>query len=536
MRADEFARELAKLKAFRGEYVGTNLLERLEAAGLLRPRLRTRYPDPVARRFWQESREHHSYRVTLPVEPDGPRWNAAVDLSNALYRWRNYAAYGTSSHPLDDPEPRFREFIENPQETTFEPWLDRRVDVSNQIHTTLYDDGNVVDYYTSWQLLFAAEIADAGVHISLNLAHRGVLDAAKAALDEGRLPENPSYSYNLLPVHAARAFVQQEKSLDAIVWFREERSCALSHMTIKQGGTRFRLSEEQAASFQNATQELATAALTRFDCTGEDIIALMRFLAEYWSNWEHEGRPLIAAAYKEHLASAIALMRASEGATFSQLRDRVGQVGGWFKPVLDVIWPDWAEGEKERARLTLQAAMKQRDQIVPSADKADIDAFVQFLGANGLEAFFWRLRSFEEHDLRGNEFAIEGMRSDIQGMAVVIEHLAAALGATGQQLPMKFKQLWRPEIAKLLKRPDVKDLAENGRYQNDWAGFTAGLKKLQAEAGCEVVADLVLASRIRRGAHAPLTEDDHFELEAIFIALLRAALLTYAEVRRTGHV
>lgn len=55
MDAAEFARELEKLHAFRGAYVGAGLLELLEETGLLFPRIRIRYPDPIARRFWLET-------------------------------------------------------------------------------------------------------------------------------------------------------------------------------------------------------------------------------------------------------------------------------------------------------------------------------------------------------------------------------------------------------------------------------------------------------------------------------------------------
>ena len=70
------------------------MLEELEATRLLLPRLRLRFPDPVARRMWLESHGHMPRTLQQPVEPDGPRWEAAVDLSNALYRRGNVFANG----------------------------------------------------------------------------------------------------------------------------------------------------------------------------------------------------------------------------------------------------------------------------------------------------------------------------------------------------------------------------------------------------------------------------------------------------------
>lgn len=164
--------------------------------------------------------------------------------------------------------------------------------------------------------------------------------------------------------------------------------------------------------------------------------------------------------------------------------------------------------------------------------EADIRAFVDFLAKEGLEAFFWRLKSFEEHALRGNEFAIEGMRSDIQGMAIVVEHVAATLGATETQLYEKFKQLWRAaDTLSILRRVDVSPLARQKRLAEDWPVLKAKIEALRTEPGGDTAADLVMAHRIRGGVHALLPEDGQFELEALFTGLMRSALLTFIEVR-----
>src|SRR5690349_7105030 len=84
--AGEFARELVSLHAYRW-HVGEGLLEELEEARLVLPRLRLRWPDPIARRFWLSA--HEDYELKQAVEPDGPRWDAAVELESALHRWRS---------------------------------------------------------------------------------------------------------------------------------------------------------------------------------------------------------------------------------------------------------------------------------------------------------------------------------------------------------------------------------------------------------------------------------------------------------------
>jgi hypothetical protein len=102
------------------------------------------------------------------------------------------------------------------------------------------------------------------------------------------------------------------------------------------------------------------------------------------------------------------------------------------------------------------------------------------------------------------------MKSDIQGMAVVVEHAAAALGATETQLFKKYRQLWRdPDVAIILKRGDVDQLMRQIRLAEDWPALKTRVDALRSEAGGAMAADLVMAHRVRAGVHRMLLEDDH---------------------------
>jgi hypothetical protein len=530
MATDAFANELNTLHAFRGRRVGSDLLEYLEQQGLLIPRTRIRYPDPIARRFWLMAHEHWGPRqLRHPTEPDGPRWDAAVELDECIFRWRNSLAYGPSVNPLDDPTPRFSEFIQRPSDTTFEAWLDMRVNVSNDVETSMFDGINIETFYSTWQVLLAAEVADAGVHLRINLGDEAIFRRTMEAMDAGRLPDGSGPSYDFTPFRAARGFAEHQAALDAVVWFAEERWRVLSDTIKGQDGGRFRLSPAQSAQYEQQTITLAAAAYARFGVNLDQLVSGIRFLAERWSEWKREGHPLVADAYQAVLEKAIILVRRAGDMKFAELRDRIGRVGGWFKPALDIIWPDWAAEEKERVHLTLKSSLATAGS---TASEADITAFVDFLAKEGQEAFFWRLRSFEDHALRGNEFAIEGMKSDVQGLSVVVEHIAAALGGTGRQLFHKFRQLWKdPQVLVLLDRKDVTNLAKQFTLPSNWAAQKAAFQALRAEPGGEIVADLIAAHRIRASVHEALPEDDHFELEAFFVGLMRAALLTFLQVR-----
>lgn len=533
MPARDFATELGKLLAFRTGNMGFDLLEQLEKSGLLRPRVRIRYPDAVARRFWRDAHEDGNCQLELPIEPDGSRWNAAVEFAEALYRWRRFHAYGLSPNPLDEPAPRFTQFIEDPRERPFEAWSERRVDIRSDKLGALHSSENIEDCYSTWQLLLAAEVADAGIHIRINFADSDIANRALLALQNGRLPERAGVLVNIEPARSVRAFAQHERALDCVIWFAEESARSLVHIVRTHSGTRFQMSEKEAASYKQSRHEQAGNATHRFDIGVTELAALLTFLAEHWADWNRAGRPKIADAYKDVLGEAVALTREIAGISFAELRDLVGLVGGHRRPILDAIWPNWVEEEKERTRDALKESTALRHAGAQIVADADIDAFVDFLAAEGLEAFFWRLKSFETHAFHGNEFALEGMRSDIQGMAIAVEHVAAALSGSKTQLFGKFKQLWRDgDVLRILKRGDVAPLAQQARLAENWKALKAKIDALRSEPGGVIAADLVMAHRIRGGVHNTLPENDRFELERLFIGLMRAALHTFIEVRR----
>jgi len=524
----------AQVSVFRGEYIGRSVLEELEETGLLYPRIRVRYPDSVARRFWLEMHQDLSVRMKHPVEPDGPRWEAAVDLENALYRWRNYTVYEETEHPFDELRERFIQFIEVPSESAFQCRRDRRVDVSSDIYDELFDDHNVEEYYSSWQVLLAAEVAEAGVYARPNFVN----DDTVGALLRGIVPENLRWTFNFVPVHATRDFSRHEKTLDAVVWFAERRGRLLARIWKERDLRQQPPSEEERISYYRDSDSLAAGSAARFGIGGKELVELISLLAERWSHWEREGRPKISAAYETFLDRAVVLTRRVEKLTFDELRDRVGSAGGRFKPILDVIWPNWAEEEKERVRLTLKTSIRSGGRGFDIAD-SDVDDFVRFIADNGLEAFFWRLKSFEDHALRGNEFSVAGMQSDIQGISVAIEHLASVLGGVKDQLYESLKQLWRhnADVLLILKRNDVTALARNARLIENWPLLKGQINAIREERGVgEIVADLVMAHRIRGGVHHPLPEKDHFELQTLFVCLMRAALYTFVEVQRNNRV
>ena len=518
--AKAFLDEAKALKVVRSHITDT-LLERLEQQRSLIPRLRLHYPDPIERRWWADG--HEGYDVGGEREPDGLRWDAACSLEKARQRRQWELDPTVTLHPLDKPEERFLQFMEAPAELSFVPWRDYRVAVNAEGAAPLYTSQTVVTYYSSWQLLQYAEVANMGVTSFMNLL------ATPGWPSKEAIAAAPQ-SISVLPLHAMRGFAEHGQALDAMVWFAEEALKGYEFAT-RRGHHRRLISEEEGAEIMRTRLWAAEQARTRHGVGDEELLAANRFLFEQWANWERDGRPLIAGAYKTIAAQGVRLACLAGGVTVEEYKAVVGHAAGYVKPILDVIWPNWAAEQRDDVRHVLTSY--RREDSLLRADFSDelVDRFLDFVEANGLHGFYWRFDSFNHHSFRGNDYSLEGLKGDIQGMAVVVEHIASALGAKSQQLRDKFKELFAndPAVLKLLKNNAVMKVGNGEGIDLDW--FDARNELGTTE---QVAADLAIAYAIRGGAHRTINETNPLKLERMMLILLRAAVRTFAAAAPTG--
>lgn len=515
--ARTFCEEARKLKASTG-FVSDRVLERLEEQRLLLPRLRLRYPEPIERRWWAES--HENYSVGGEQEPDGPRWEDACALERARQRSRWISDPTATAHPLDDPEPRFLQFIERPAEQPSVSTAARRINVGPNEGEPLYTSNTVVSFYSSWQLLQFAEVVNMGVMSFINL-----LETSCRPTDEDVLAAPRSTSF--LPIHAMRGFQQHGQSLDSMVWFAEEANLGYCFAT-RAAHHRRLLSEEEQAEIMRTRLWAAQQAIARHGVSDDDLLSANRFLFEQWAHWHGEGRPLIAGAYKTMAAQGVRLAYLAGNVTVEEYRARVGQAGGYFKPIMDVIWPDWGLEQREDAKRVLVSYRSPGALLKADFTDALVDRFLDFIEEQNLHGFYWRLESFHRHSFKGNDYSLEGLKGDVQGMAVVIEHIASALGARKEQLRDKFKELWAndPAVLKLLKNNAVMKVGNSRDIDLAWFEERVALGLPE-----ETAADLAITYAIRGGAHRVIEEVDPLKLERMMLIMLRAALKTFAAAR-----
>src|SRR3954469_4698414 len=94
----EFLQDLKALKAYRTP-ISDRMLQDLERMGLLVPRVRLHWPDPVARRLWFEQRDYPRQMHGV-LEPDGEIWSNALALRSRMFRWG--ARRDPGLHPFDE--------------------------------------------------------------------------------------------------------------------------------------------------------------------------------------------------------------------------------------------------------------------------------------------------------------------------------------------------------------------------------------------------------------------------------------------------
>ncbi|WP_267382668.1 hypothetical protein [Sphingomonas sp. GC_Shp_2] len=525
----EFRRELLQLKVYRGNYLGDDLFDWWERTGLVRPAVRVTWPEPIARRWWHDG---HDYAGAMndPVEPDGARLDAAVALARNLGRVGIRGAHGDAPHPLDDPEPEWEAFVQLEADQVYVRRADRRYPVGNARDPILYDRGHVRDYYSAWQVLAAAEIAEMGVLIRLDMTDDDVRYGAHDALTDGRAPDGPAFEL-FAPTEALNGLREHRPALDATIWASEEGQIALVRAARGLGGGRVRLGEAAAAQYHEDRIAAAKTALIRYRVSQGEIVALCRFLAERWVAWDRDGRPLIAEGYRIHLTAAVRLLQLALDLSFEQVAAAVGEGQRVDVSLLREVWPDWAAEQRDRVTMTLRPSLPTNG---PGAvSDAELAAFAQFLEDERQDAFFLRLASFESNAFDSDAPSpMTGMASDLQGMAVAVEHVVRAMGGSQDQLYEMFKQLWAgTDVEPLLKKNA--QLARNAALMHDWPALKVQIAALAAGGESHAVAaTLVTAHRLRGAVHVPLPEDDQIELERLFVALMAAAAMTHAHLAR----
>jgi hypothetical protein len=490
----QFLEALSALRLRAGN-VSARELEYLEKERILVPHTRIIYPAAVERR-WLSENSDSGWVPKGVLERDTHLWRTACAFEKVLYNSTSRGIFRDDPlqvpFPLDAPKPEWRSFITDPRLTKFRPWRIYRIRVD-------CDDGpdwqpkTIRAYYSSWQVLQFLEFGadDSNYTLAKFKEHESTLDAVTHYTDE--------YNKNYLFV-------------------------------IGLDSRRRLLTGEQSKEIERRSKAVIDTCRSKFNVTYQSLIALAKFLAYRWSEWDYLGRPILAEAYKSVLSQTIILARKVQSVEFEQVVEDVGRVSGNFKPTLRVIYRNWASDWRDSAErlffsFSMPAALLRAD-----FSMEQVNAFLDFVEANGLEEFYWHWRAFNERAFSVDPNRLVGMRSHLQGMGLSVEHIAGALlvGRVDHprlQLYEKFKQIWpsNSEVSKLLKKGEYYDVAKkNCVIDLDWFESKQGLGE-----AVEIASDLAICHAIRGNAHQQISETNQLRLERMSLILLRGVMRAY---------
>ena len=165
-----------------------------------------------------------------------------------------------------------------------------------------------------------------------------------------------------------------------------------------------------------------------------------------------------------------------------------------------------------------------------SADQAN--AFLDFVEGNDLFEFYWRWKSLNERAFSGDARHLAGLKSDLQGMALSVEHIVHALlkgnvSHPAPQLYGKFKQIWPAAtlVGKLLMTAEYRNVSQTQRVIDlDWFD-----EKQNQSAAVQIASDLAICHAIRGNAHHQVSEQNQLRLERMSLVLLRGVMRAYIE-------
>lgn len=134
----------------------------------------------------------------------------------------------------------------------------------------------------------------------------------------------------------------------------------------------------------------------------------------------------MAAEYKTYIEEAAILLRLLKKWEFAELRDAIGRVGGYFVPILDVIFPSWVNRQVENATHSL-VGISRRDDFPAQIAQDECRAFADWLVEHNQKALLWKYRACNRLIFGRDPGGRPGLGSEVQGLAIAVEGAIQAM-------------------------------------------------------------------------------------------------------------
>nr|HEX4316267.1 hypothetical protein [Kofleriaceae bacterium] len=431
-------------------------LEFVERFGILMPAARVRFPDAVVRSWFQA--QHPNIRVLHPIEPVGERLTTATELRNAL---SSELVRPAGQHLLEVVPAKYRQYVsKNLSPMRFKAWDtfttplfladDEEVGNAAEVHT----------YYHAWQVFRLAAFLRSGFSVHYDVTKQHAWDDLLDLRDRSDV----CFSVNIDATGELKILQDNASLFDAVAQFDDLRNRALQSYTSDIDRRTSRLSAAASRAYRLLEVKLARKVMATSVGSGKRMIAFLRALCTLWSGASEHHPPGIIEAYRQTISSTILVLRlARRGYSAKAIVAQVGVVGGWRRPALDVIFPNWVREQRGVVEASLSLwIVPHLAQLPPgfAFSRSDVPIFCDWLEANGFLQFYWHFRRLTEVSAFDDDIGRSAMAAEIIGLSSLIEHIVTT-ALRARRPPANVQTLRGVLVPKLLSllRPQNADLA-----------------------------------------------------------------------------
>ena len=324
---------------------------------MLMPVRRIHLPPEILRGLFRS--RHPSQTVIDPVEPNGPRLDAANDLMNALNMnlWASAWAYGETIHVLDAMESAHVPFIQTDfPPGSFIPWEQRRVPLYETENGPIYsnNESDTPTFYHYWQIFWLAAILRSGLHTYFPLddkeLERELLDGT---ISNHALRERTHRTLNCEAYDELCTLRSFECHFEVVGYYK-----AYTHNAFQLHGRNHdehgRIPHRDWQQYLRREREIARDALAASGLSQSDIIAFIGQQCGWWKHARRAGPLAVAEEYKRNINISIGFLRDATGIDPRHIVEQVGRRTGHHRPTLEVIFPDWTEEQRDLTIRSLQ--------------------------------------------------------------------------------------------------------------------------------------------------------------------------------------
>ncbi len=423
----------------------SNVLEFAERFGVVTPAARVRFPQAVVRRWFQA--RYPSMQVMEPIEPDTDVLTAATSLRDAIAMVAMRRTELPKGHPLDTIARKHRPFVTKKFPTAaFRPWSTHSEPLYSNRGNVAQSDEGTISYYHAWQAFQLAAFLRSGYSVLYDVGSEHDVDLLDLPRTDILMTANFDARHELKRLHDNSAL------FDAVAQFEDR--CRRALQVIARGVDRQtgRLSSAASKALRSGERKIARDVVAKAKLTPARLIAFIQLQCGLWAEAADHYPAAVVGAYKDGIWSTIELLQASNPRiSIAAIKHRVGTFGGFHRPLLEVIFPDWVSEQRFIVEASIQQWIVPKLAAMPpqfAFSPIDVGAFCDWVEAKGFLQLYWHFRRLTDVGRFDDQVGRSATTVEIVGLAALIEHLANQALAD-RKPPENLAGTFKPKLIRL---------------------------------------------------------------------------------------